>query len=342
MGLGEVGTKEYLQEIGLSRHEETLLPKQDADREVITAASLDGWEYETAKIDPRKSVVRRSPKGRKGITTNGAKMVRSACYALQKEYKRKRLGFMTLTLPNHPEYLPIWVSRWPELVRKFTQEFKREMERVGGVPELVGVTEIQTQRSDDLGYCVPHFHAVYVSWDGKAKGFSLFHGDDKPKPCFYISHHRMQEIWGRILVNEITLVTGIKPNPDEISPRIDLQAVKKSAEGYLGKYMSKGANDVKKYLDADPTRTDIPSHWWHMTQGLRTVLKALIKPLPPALVQAVIESSEELIESGIVRYIREIKKVINGIERTIGYAFRFAPDYNPTKPKHIREAFSTS
>lgn len=309
--------------------------------EVVQWESLDGLPQESPRISPG-AVINRNPKGRNGITTFGAKMVRSACYSLQKQFRRRRLGFLTLTLPSNPEYLPLWVLRWPELVRKFTQEFKREMERVGGVPELVGVTEIQTERTEKTRFCIPHFHAVYVSWDGKSKSENPFKGDRKLYPCFYVSHHRMQEIWQRILFNEVDGILPGIPKLDEIKPRVDVQGVKKSAEGYLGKYMSKGAEDVKKYLDEYPDRTDIPSHWWHCTQGLRNVVKGLIKEIPPAMVELIINDSQALVEAGVLRFIRKITKVINGVERILGFAFRFAPGFNPTKPKDIKRAFSTA
>ncbi|UAJ74679.1 hypothetical protein IQE94_18305 (plasmid) [Synechocystis sp. PCC 7339] len=164
----------------------------------------------------------------------------------------------------------------------------------------------------------------------------------KRKPAHYISHGRMQAIFARILANEVERITGEVVNPDELNPRVEVKHVKKSAEGYLGKYMSKGGKDVKKFLDQQPDRTDLPTHWWHCTKGLRTILKGLIGELDSAMVEAALTQMEDLISLGIVQYARAITKEINGVERLLGWVFRFAPDYNPTDPRRIAVAFGTA
>lgn len=342
LGLGEDGTREYLSEVGLSRHEDGLLPNQDGDRELVTTVDLTGWEQQTEKFDPRREVVRRSPKGTNGITSYGTKMVRSGCHALQKNYGRKQLGLNTVTLPNHPVYTPLWVSRWSEIVRKYEQEIRRELERKGAPSHFIGVTEIQTERSDNIGYCVPHLHAVYVAWDGITYRKVTVKGHKKRLPAHYISHSKFQQIFRRILINEIIYLTGEQPDKHGLMPRVEVKGVKKSAEGYLGKYMSKGAKDVKKYLDADPNRTDIPSHWWHCSKELRNIIKGLVTNVAPTMVELITSNFGELIEAGLVQYIRPIQLEINGVLRTLGYAGRWKPAYNPTTQEDIESAFSTS
>lgn len=342
MGLGHEGAKEYLAEIGLARHEDILFPKQDGDRLTCIATDLTGWEEVIAVHDPRKPVVSRAPKGLRGITRYGTKMVRNGCYALQAMYGKARLGFLTLTLPNHPDYLPIWVSRWAEIVRKTLQEIQRELKRLGAPSHLLGVTEIQSKRSDKAGFCVPHFHAVFVAWDGKSWRRVGINGKITRKKQHYISHGKIQSIFHRVLLNEVRLVAEIEPETDGTMPRVEVQAVKKSAEGYLGKYMSKGAKDVKKYLDADPNRTDIPSHWWHCTKELRAIVKGLTGQVCPAMVDAITTNYMELIEAGLVQYLRPIEIDIGGIIRTIGYAGRWKQKFNPIDKDQVILAFGTS
>jgi hypothetical protein len=340
--LGQEGAKEYLKEIGLDRHEEVLLAKQDVgDRPTFTATDLEGT-YETPVIDPRRPAQKRKRKGTKGITSYGTKTVRSACHLMQRYFGRSRLGFLTLTLPDHPIGLTIWACQWAEIVRKFNQELQRELERKGAPSHVIAVTEIQTKRSKNVGFPVPHLHACYVAWDGQTyiKGAKNTFGGRKKQ--HYISHAKMQEIFARVLANEIESALEIGCNISEINPRVEVKAVKKSAEGYLGKYMSKGGKDVAKFTKEDPKRTDLPTHWWHCTKGLRTILKGLITELPPAMVEAALTQMADLISLGIVQYARAITKIINGKERLLGWAFRFAPDYNPTDQKAIIQAFSTS
>lgn len=249
--------------------------------DVVTWESGDGWEQQSPRISPGQKV-KRAPKGRKGITRKGCKMVRNACHALQTNYGRGRLGFGTLTLDNSKQYhLLLCCIQWAEIVRKFNQELQRELNRVGAPTHVIGVTEIQTKRSDAIGYIVPHLHFVYVSWDGVTKVKQGFGENAKMLPAFYITHARMKEIFDRVCVNEIAKMTETPINEVKINNRVNLQAVRKSAEGYLGKYMSKGAKDVKQYLDANPNRNDIPSHWWHCSKELRQIVKGLIQPVPP-------------------------------------------------------------
>lgn len=310
--------------------------------DTITATDLEGT-YQTDRIDPRRQTSqKRWRKGSRGITSLGTKTVRSACHILQQYFGRKRLGFLTLTLPDHPDYLSIWVSCWSEIVRKYNQELQRELERQGAPSHVIGVTEIQTGRSIKLGYPVPHLHACYVAWDGKTyiKGAKNTLGGRKKQ--HYISHAKMQSIFARVLANEVERITGEVVNPEELNPRVEVKAVRKSAEGYLGKYMSKGGKDVKRFTEADPKRTDLPTHWWHCSKELRKILKGLITELPPAIVEAALTQMADLISLGIVQYARAITRVVNDKERILGWAFRFAPGYNPTDQNAIIQAFSTS
>jgi hypothetical protein len=340
--LGQRDAQEYLERHGAIRHEDLLLPKQDAGSPTFIGADLTGWEAETKLIDPRQPFQRRAPKGHRGIPPYGTKMVKNGCHALEAMYGLDRLGLLTLTLPSHPTYLPLWCEQWAEILRKFNQELQRELDRRGAPSHLIGVTEIQTKRSDREGYCIPHLHVVMVAWDGKsyqprAKGAKRLR-----KKIFYLSHREIQSIFQRVLLNEVRRITETEPEVEGTKPRISIEAIKKTAEGYLGKYLSKGAKDVKKYLDADPNRTDIPSHWWHCTKALRTIIKGLIVPVAPAMIEAITTNYGELIKAGLVQYLRPIDIAIGGEIRTIAYAGRWKQKFNPIGKDQVRLAFSTS
>ncbi|MBE9197179.1 hypothetical protein IQ219_18145 [Synechocystis sp. LEGE 06083] len=310
--------------------------------DTITATDLEG-SYQTDRIDPRQLCQkRRKRKGIKGITSYGARMVRSACHILQQYFSRNRLGFLTLTLPDHPDYLSIWVCQWAEIVRKFTQELKRELERQGAPSHVIAVTEIQTARSKFAGFPIPHLHACYVAWDGKTyiKGAKNTLGGRKKQ--HYISHAKMQAIFARVLANEVERMAGEVINPNELNPRVEVKAVRKSAEGYLGKYMSKGGKDVRRFTEADPKRTDLPTHWWHCSKELRKIVLGLVTELPSTLIELIVTQSDDLQATGIVQYMRTITRVVNDKERILAWAFRFAPDYNPTDQNQIALAFGTS
>lgn len=337
--------KKIMEREGVVSHETVVLGrlKAESEGEDKTFSYENGiGDVSTFKVfDPHRQTIKRSAKGRKGITRYGTKMVRNACHCLQTEYGKKRLGFGTLTLAStphvdgepRPELFPLLCESWSEIVRKTNQEIKRELERAGGVPETVGVTEIQTKRSKKVGFCVPHLHFVYVSWDGKRR-------DEKGRPVWYLPHVKIKEIFDRVCVNELARVTGFPAESLSVNNRVNVQAVKKSAEGYLGKYMSKGAEDVKKYLEEDPDRKDIPSHWWHCTKGLREVVKRLICPVPVSIVEGVLSNFTYLIKEKVIQYCQEITIEYNGVKRTVGYAFRVNKEYMPIGKTQISEAFN--
>jgi hypothetical protein len=346
LGLSGKDAKRVIENLEPVSHDKIIYERIKADREgieeEITYQDLSGWEQKIKVFDPHRQKIKRSPKGRKGITRNGARMVRNGCHVLQTHYGRRRLGFATMTLDSEPNWLLLCCWKWPEIVRKFTQEVQRELERVGAPTHVIGVTEIQTKRSDEVGFIVPHLHFVYVAWDGKSKVPIGFGADKKFKNDYYISHARMKEIWDRICANEIAKQIEIPVNDIEINSRVNLQVVRKSAEGYLGKYMSKGAKDVKKYLDAIPNRDDIPSHWWHCTKELRQIVKGLVETVPLPITDAILSNYDYLIDEKIVLYCKELNKEINGINRTIGFAFRLHPAHNPIGKETIEKAFNST
>lgn len=53
----------------------------------------------------------------------------------------------------------------------------------------------------------------------------------------------------------------------------NVQQVKKSAEGYLGKYMTKSGEEVKEVIDAGQEWM-LPRQWWFSTAALKRLLKA--------------------------------------------------------------------
>ena len=307
----------------------------------VTWTSGDCWEQKSKRITPGQKA-KRPPKGQKGITRYGAKMIRNACHALQQNYGRKRLGFATMTLDSNPNWLLLCCWSWAEIVRKFTQEVKRELERVGAPCHIIGATEMHPKRSKDVGYIVPHLHFVYVSWDGKAKVNKGFGEDTKLMPDFYISHARMKEIFDRVCAKEIAKLTELPLSEIKVNNRVNLQAVRKSAEGYLGKYMSKGAKELEKYIEEIPGRDDIPSHWWHCTKELRQIVKSLVQAVPKPIIEAILAEVEDLVKSKVLKYLKQVTKEINGTIRIIGYAFRLNPEYNPISKEDINNAFNST
>ena len=194
--------------------------------------------------------------GRGGITSYGKKMVRSGAVILQEEWGIGRTGFATLTLPSFPsEVEAVICEQWGDIVRCFFQEFKRHMQRCGGDERYVCVSEIQSERFQNRGEIGLHLHFIY-------KARPRARGQD-----WYMSANWARETWRRILANRIRDICADIP-----LPRCELEMVRKSASGYLGKYMSKGGEVLERVKEAMPALA-LPSQWWGCDASTRGNIK---------------------------------------------------------------------
>jgi hypothetical protein len=218
---------------------------------------------------PRKAQKR----GSKGISRYGSKTVRNAGYLLEREYHRKRLTFATLTLPNVSKVdADRVIAAWSKIVKRFTEEVKRELQRHHLPAEIVSVTEVQEKRLKRSGICALHLHLLF-------KGTHSFRGGWAIAPTV------LRDMWR----------SAVSPHLSEEcdwSSCENMQRVKKSAAGYLGKYMSKGVG-VLKALKESGGSTSVPSAWWNCTFSLRRKVKSeIIRKSEPIQILAAICQSE--------------------------------------------------
>lgn len=305
--------------------------KQEADRYKISRqqASLARQELRTRHDQEQleralKAPEKRKRKGLNGITGYGAKMVKNGCYLLQQWFGKERLGFLTLTLPNEDRYLWACVLQWSEIIRKFNQEFKRLLERRGAFTEFCYVTEIQEKRSRNTGMLVPHLHLVFNGWDGK----SYLPGR---KIQWYVSWQEIQQLWKRILENELRRLEIYEEGTPLGNPRVSVERVKKSAEGYLGKYMSKGRHCVKQLLSEGFAPSEMPAHWWGISTMLRQGILGQVKELPEEILDSVL-GGVDLVARGVACYVKEViidwQKGTETLKRRVGYALRLVESWN--------------
>lgn len=188
-------------------------------------------------------------RGLNGITSRGSRLVRNTAYLLQKKYGRKRLSFLTLTVPPLGDDGERKVcDSWSDIVRLFGQWLKRSL-RERGLPEsYVGVTEIQEKRWRNRGEVGLHLHIVFVGRKTVGDGWSFSPGDFRGRWCQLLSH-----------------VVGYSVRSSSVE---NLQMVKKSASGYLGKYMSKGVMIVGEIAEAKGEEY-IPKAWYTCSIGLK-------------------------------------------------------------------------
>ena len=195
--------------------------------------------------------------GLKGITSKGKRMVRNACYLLERDVDKRFLTFATVTLPPLPEtQLRELHQKWHKVIDAYRREIRRELRRSGLSGELVGVTEIQPKRYASTGYPILHGHFV---WVGRNRGC-----DWAIKPATHDS------IWARAIAVAL-------PNTDiDVSKACKMLPVKGSTESYLSKYMSKGGESISEVL-RDGFEDWMPKQWWSLTRSLSKRIRREIR-----------------------------------------------------------------
>lgn len=192
-------------------------------------------------------------RGLNGITSYGARLVRNAAYLMQTKFGKENLSFITLTLPScSKDELATIAAQWSHIVRLYVQELKRELERQGLYPGCVGVTEVQERRLRGRGELGLHLHLV-------AQGRASRRQPWRISPGFH------RQVWGRIL-------SGILGRDFDARSLENVQAVRKDAASYLGKYLTKGVQVIGQIVETYGPDC-CPSSWYTCTNSLRDAVK---------------------------------------------------------------------
>lgn len=198
-----------------------------------------------------------------GQTTYSKRMVRNGIYRLEEKHGKHNLAFATYTFPQlSSKQLQCVRDNWSEIERQFLQAIKRKLEAAGIVPEIVYVTEIQMKRYETYGQLVPHLHLVFQSRKNRYADYA-------------ISKEENTAIWNRIVNN---ILIAADDEIVEMPYAADIQKIKKSAQAYMSKYMSKGSSVVKKIGEVAPNMWQ-PKSWWGMSLSLRRWVKENTKIL---------------------------------------------------------------
>lgn len=198
----------------------------------------------------------RPQRGLKGISSWGQQSLRSACYLLERDYGKEDLCFATLTVPTLSQAGRVRLAQnWSELVRQFLQWVGRKLLTAERPIKIAGCTEIQTARLTNRGEGYLHLHAVWPSHSNAASR------------VWVVEWAELREWWGRALVR----FSGEElPN----HPRVEVAPVKKSAERYMGKYLSKGSGEALDEFIADLGVESVPPTWWFLSAAMRHQVKA--------------------------------------------------------------------
>lgn len=198
------------------------------------------------KVAPTPKTAKRY--GLNGITRRGARTVRCSAHLLQKTFGKGRLTFATVTVPSLPmQQMRTIHEKWNVVVERYRLLIKRTLQKEGLPTHLLTVSEIQTKRHKKTGIPVLHLHSLWVGRSNGGKwGVSVKAHDDA---------------W-RKAVGSVVSVVGVG-----FKSAANLQAVKSSAAGYLGKYMSKGGVAIET-LKSEGFGEWLPRQWWNANREL--------------------------------------------------------------------------
>lgn len=190
----------------------------------------------------------RSRYGLRGISGKGKRRVRNACYMMTRENGKHRLTFATVTVPEMAIGNMNRIHKnWHKVIEFYRREIRRVLVRGGLSGELVSVTEVQEKRYEKTGLPVLHAHFVFV---GSRRGGG-----------WVLTPSRHDYIWRKALLSVCPC------GRIDVSASCQLKSVNKSAEMYLGKYMSKGIQSAARI--ANSIWSDwIPKQWWSCSRTL--------------------------------------------------------------------------
>lgn len=241
-------------------------------------------------------------RGLKGLTTHGARMVRSGCYLLESKLGREDCMMWTLTVPVlGREGRRQLAENWGKLVNRLVQWLSRELAKAGRPPAIIGCTEIQTGRLEKYRQGYLHLHLI-------CPGYSNTGGR------FAVDVVRFRSWWKSALE---------KHSGQSIPtlPRIQAEVVKKSAEAYMGKYLSKGGDDCLSLFIEDLGEDSVPGQWWFCSALMRNRIKEGRKQGRNcgAILDAFIQHAFESGQMEVFEFIRHVDLVADTGRYTCGW-----------------------
>ncbi len=249
-------------------------------------------------------------------TTHSKRMVRNGAWWLQRIFGKDRLAFLTLTLPD--EAVTALESKedasdlYAEMTRQYLQWMRRRLSRAGLCEEIVGCDEVQPERFRTHGKVALHTHLV-------------FQGRQHRKGAWAIGVKEFLNRWNSIVSN----VLGIEI---ESSSSTRVEKLRKSAEYYLAKYMSKAGSVVEEVIAAGK-RYMLPAHWWHCSSKLKKAIKDLCVEISDEAAEVLYSNREELKVEGILQwfYVHEIEFIQSHgepVKRPVAFCAKFKkPEY---------------
>lgn len=208
-------------------------------------------------------------RGLKGMTGQQRLRVRCGATYLQQEFGNKYLSFFTGTLPRLT--IPCTKEEWKLIVKYWRDKMTESLTHMGLPPYIVGCVEIQTRRLRKYGELCLHLHAVFPN--------------RLPMKSWALSLQSLQQVWNDCLM----IVLGESRIIGSLKSTTNVQRVKRSAAGYLGKYMSKSHKEIKA-LVSDGFGEQLPSSW-------NLITRPLLKKVREAEIRFTGKDAEDLLET---------------------------------------------
>jgi len=194
--------------------------------------------------------------GLQGMPAAGRRNVWRALALL--EELRPLLAFWTITLPDEAlEHLQR-TDGLPAFQDRIRKELARQLENRGLPPMVVGVVELQPDRTRHQARPAPHLHIVYRAKRHRWQGWAL-------------SPEELDEII-RAALHTVGCFGARLGSAGRVEP------IYKSVRAYMSKYMTKGGNDTARWVG---TRFEalLPRQWWFWTDPLRYWVLQHVLPL---------------------------------------------------------------
>lgn len=193
------------------------------------------------------------------LTPTMRKTILSAGKVLEQEAGRENLAMLTTTMPYSDEASVIaYLEGWDEIVRRFMQELRRELDRHTLPGNYAWVTELQEKRGDRQGWPCPHLHILF---QGRAHRWAQW----------ALTKEWCKDTWWRV----VTGVTGIDFDPVAATR---VEQVRANAAGYIAKYLTKGG-DVAKKWKGTKWEALLPTTYGRTDQALSRKVKKLVRYL---------------------------------------------------------------
>lgn len=273
----------------------------DKERSDYFAWRLSSPGFPIGLSDASNSHKNPERRGLTGITTYGRRIIRSGATLLEAEYGKNRLGFGTVTLPPMDrESLKNVIGEWSEVTRQFIQNVRRHLSKHGVTSKICYVTELQENRYFRTGLPFPHLHFLYVCHKGDYQWF--------------ITAAKFRSLWKRA-VEKVCEGDSIR-----VDAAVDVKPLKKSAAGYLSKYMSKGGKIIEDVL-ANLGAEFLPCSWWGCSQELKHQVKESIIEDVSVVAEFLWEEGRKLVECGLAFFghVVEIHSPLQGRKVVVGY-----------------------